>query len=89
MFAPPQNFVMVGPGGRPYPGPGGRGPRGPRMNGPQFGGVQVRLLSVPAPLLQPSLEFCQSLPTSGKTHVQSCSTATCSRTGVMSEPFRE
>ena len=40
-FGPPQNFVMVGPGGRPYPGPGGRGPRGPRMNGPQYGAMQV------------------------------------------------
>ena len=56
-FGPPQNFVMGGPGGRPYPGPGGRGPRGPRMNGPQYGAMQVRL----ATALPPSTPYLQEV----------------------------
>lgn len=58
-FGPPQNFVMVGPGGRAYPGPGGRGPRGPRMNGPQYGAMQVCVAAAPYPsLLVLSLHAC-------------------------------
>ena len=61
-FGPPQNFVMVGPGGRAYPGPGGRAPRGPRMNGPQYGAMQQVLTAPALPSLRPSFRTVQSMP---------------------------